>query len=136
MRRSILNMSLLSLLTLAVVGLQGRVIAQDGQNQKPASEQTEAKEKKTGVLPFHGKLKAVDASAKTITVGELTLQITADTKITKGGKTALLEDATIGEDVGGAYRKTEDGKLNITKVRFGPKENASSDKDKEKSKME
>lgn len=133
MRKSILTLGLLSWLTLAVVVPQGRVIAQDNQNQKPASEQTEAKDKKSGTLPFHGKLKAVDNSAKTITVGELTLQITDETKISKAGKTAVLEDAIIGEDVGGAYKKSEDGKLNVTKVRFGPKENKSSSKDMMKS---
>ncbi len=129
MRKSILKLGLLSWLALAVVAPQGRVIAQDNEHQKPASETTEAKDKKSGTLPFHGRLKAVDASAKKITVGELTLQITADTKITKAGKPAVLEDATIGEDVGGAYKKTEDGKLSVTKVRFGPKENKSSSKD-------
>jgi hypothetical protein len=129
MRKSILKLGLLSWLTLAVVAPQGRVMAQDNQNQKPVSEQTEANDKKSGALPFHGRLKAVDHSARTITVGALTLQITADTKMTKAGKPAVLEDATVGEDVGGAYKKTEDGKLNVTKVRFGPKENKSSGKD-------
>ena len=129
MRKSILKLGLLSWLTLAVVVPQGRVMAQDNQNEKPASGQTEAKEKKSGTLPFHGKLKAVDRSAKTIEVGELTLQITPDTKITRAGKPAALEDVTVGEEVGGAYKKNEDGKLNVTKVRFGPKENRSASKD-------
>ena len=43
-------------------------------------------------------------------------------KITmKNGKPAKLEDAKVGEKVGGAYRKGEDGSLNCFSIRFGPK---------------
>ena len=99
--------------------MPGYVQAQD--NQQPAVEKKDSKEKKSGVLPFHGKLKSVDNTAKTIMVGELTLRITSDTKITKEGKPATLEDGVVGEEVGGAYKKTEDGKLNSTVVHFGPR---------------
>ena len=71
--------------------------------------------------PFHGNLKAVDTSAKTLTVGTLTLQITSDTKITKDGKPATLADGVVGEPVSGAYTKTADGKLNAVVVHFGAK---------------
>lgn len=121
MTKSILKYSLLGLMTLAVTGLQGRVQAQD--SQTPPPEKREVKERKAGTLPFHGKLKAVDTTAKTITVGELTIQITSETKITKTGNAATLADGVVGEDVNGAYKKAGDGKLNATKVRFGPKEN-------------
>ncbi len=119
MTKSILKLSLLSLLALSITGLPGRVHAQD--NQNPAVEKKETKEKKPGAVPFHGKLKAVDNTVKTIAVGKLTIQITSETKITKAGKPAVLEDGIVGEEVGGAYQKTEDGKLDATSVRFGPK---------------
>ena len=80
-----------------------------------------AKPKKHDALPFHGKLSAVDATAKTLTVGTLTLQITSDTKITKEGKPAVLSDGVVGEPVSGAYTKTADGKLNALIVHFGAK---------------
>jgi hypothetical protein len=122
MTKSMLKFSLLGLMTLAVAGLQGRVEAQD--TQKPPPEKMEGKEKKPGNVPFHGKLKAVDSTAKTITVGTLTVQITSETRISKTGNTpATLADAVVGEEVGGAYRKTDDGKLNATKVHFGSKDN-------------
>jgi hypothetical protein len=121
-----LTFSLLGLMTLAVAGLQGRVEAQD--HQAPPVEKKEAREKKAGTLPFHGKLKAVDHQAKTIAVGDLTIQITSETKITKAGNPATLTDGVVGEEVNGAYRRTEDGKLNATKLHFGPKEGTSRSK--------
>jgi hypothetical protein len=120
MTKSILKFSLLSLLTLAVAGLQGGVQAQDSQTPPPPKR--EVKGKKAGTIPFHGKLKAVDSTAKTITVGELSIQITSETKITKAGNAATLAEGVVGEEISGAYKKTEDGKLHATKIHFGPKE--------------
>ena len=57
----------------------------------------------------------------TFTVGTLTLQVTSDTLITKDGKSATLADGVVGEQVSGAYKKTDDGKLNATSVHFGAK---------------
>jgi hypothetical protein len=76
---------------------------------------------KSGVLPFHGKLKEANVAGKTISVGVRTFVINSDTLITKDGKTATLADGVVGDEVGGAYKKTEDGKLVITKLRFGAK---------------
>jgi hypothetical protein len=73
------------------------------------------------VIPFRGKLKTVDATAKTITIGTQTIQITSETKITKMGKPATLADGAEGDMVAGAYRKDADGKLNAVSLRFGPK---------------
>jgi hypothetical protein len=91
MTKSILKLSLLSLLAIAVGGLVVQARAQE--TDKPTVEKKESK--KSGVTPFHGKLKAVDTTAKTITVGELTIQITSDTKISKAGKPATLEDGVV-----------------------------------------
>ena len=76
------------------------------------------------IIPFKGKLGAVDLVNKTITLDEKTkrtFQVTSDTKIMKAGKPATLEDAVVGEDVGGRYTKGDDGKLVLKSVRFGAK---------------
>ena len=71
--------------------------------------------------PFHGKISAVDKTAKTITVGERTFQVTATTKIQMAGKPASLEDAKVGDQVGGQYREGEGGRLEVLSLRVGPK---------------
>jgi len=87
---------------------------------KPApSEKGEKKAAKH--LPFHGKVEAVDKNAKTLKVGERTFHVTSTTKITKAGKPAILEDATVGEEVGGSYHEGEEGKLEVLSLRIGPK---------------
>jgi hypothetical protein len=73
------------------------------------------------VLPFHGKIKAVDNSAKTISVGEMTLQVTSESKILKTGKPATFQDAAVGDNVAGSYRKNTDGKMDVISLRIGPK---------------
>lgn len=113
MTKSILKFSLLGLMAIAVAGTPVMLRAQDA----PAA----AAPKKARALPFHGKIEALDATAKTITIGKETIQITSETKITKGGKPATLADAAVGDDTGGAYRKDADGKLNAVSLRIGPK---------------
>jgi hypothetical protein len=71
--------------------------------------------------PFRGKLAAVDKVAKTIKVGESIYQITSQTKISKAGKPATLEDGVVGEPVTGFVKTTDDGKMAATSVRFGGK---------------
>ncbi|HHY86169.1 MAG TPA: hypothetical protein GYA07_11670 [Verrucomicrobia bacterium] len=90
----------------------------------PAAQKSEGSARKPSVTPFHGKLKAVDVEAKTIEVGTRTFKITSETKITKDGRPATLADAVVGENVGGAYRKADDGSLNVTTVNFGKKADA------------
>ena len=53
-------------------------------------------EKKPAAHPFHGKLAAVDQSAKTFTVGKSVYHVNAETKIKKDGVTATLTDGVIG----------------------------------------
>jgi len=118
MKKSILRFSALGLLALAVAGAPIQLSAQT--NEKPAAVKKQPAERKQGTIPFRGKLKAVDKTAKTITVGERTFQITSDTKIFKGDKPALLEDGVAGESVTGGYKKAEDGKLIATRITFSP----------------
>ena len=122
MTKSILKFSLLSLMTLALAGLPGRVGAQDHSGPPVEKEKKEHKEKKPNGMQFHGKLKAVDATAKTITVDELTLQMTSETKIMKGPNPATLADLVVGENVNGAYKKADDGTLQALKVHLGGKQ--------------
>ncbi len=71
--------------------------------------------------PFNGKLAAVDKTARTITVGKRTFQITAETKLRKASQPATLEDAVVGEKCSGYVKPTADGKWMATTVNFGPK---------------
>ena len=119
MTKLMLKTSLLAMLAVAVAGWP--VCASATDTNAPAIEKKEPKTKKSSVLPFHGKLKAVDKTAKTISVGERMFQITSETKISKSDKPAMLEDGVVGEDVSGAYKKGDDGKLTATLVHFGPK---------------
>jgi hypothetical protein len=85
-----------------------------------------AKEPAARSLPFHGKLAAVDAKANTITVGKRVFLLTHETKITRDGASAKLTDAVVGDKVGGAYVKEEDGAMRVTSIRFGEKPDPSS----------
>jgi hypothetical protein len=122
MTNNISKITVLSLLTAALVAMPALSRAEGASTNSPsASDQTPAKPKKHGGLPFHGNLRAVDAKAMTLTVGTLTLQVTSDTTITRDGKSATLADGVVGEQVSGAYKKIGDGKLNATSVHFGTK---------------
>ena len=136
MLKSILRTGALSLLALAIAGLPLQVAAQT--TNKPASTKkstTEKKDttaKKKAAHPFHGKLAAVDKTAKTIKVGESTYYISSETKFNKAGKPATLDDAVVGEEVAGHVKPAEDGRMVATTVRFGPKiEEKSSQKKKD-----
>ena len=119
MKKSILKLAALGLLAAVIAVVPARSFGED----KPADSAETAKPKRD-TFPFRGKVGAVDKGAMTFSIGERTFQITADTKIIKDGKPATLEDAVVGEDVGGVAKKTEDGKLIATSVRFGPKPDA------------
>jgi hypothetical protein len=122
MTKNISKIAVLSLFAAALVAMPALSRAEGTSTNAPASsDQTPAKPKKHGNLPFHGNLSAVDTKAMTLTVGTLTLQVTSDTLITKDGKSATLADGVVGELVSGAYKKTNDGKLNATSVHFGAK---------------
>ena len=82
--------------------------------EKPATKAARA-------LPFHGKVAAVDKDAKVLTVGERKFHAAPTTRIMKAGKPATLTDAVVGDEVGGAYREVESGKLELVSLRIGPK---------------
>ncbi len=104
-------LSLLATLIAAPVSLR----AADTDTNAPA------KPKKHQGLVFRGTVSAIDAKAMTLKVETRTFDVTAETKITKDGKPATLADGVVGEPVGGAYTKTEEGKLIATTIHFGAK---------------
>ena len=82
-------------------------------------------------VPFHGKVDTLDKAAGTLKIGDRTFHVTPATKITKAGKPATFENASVGEEVGGAYQLREGGRLEVTSLRIGPKpakENKEEDK--------
>jgi hypothetical protein len=112
----------LGLLAAALAVAPGQAFGQSTNKSKTAGEKAEgATKKKGGGAPLNGKVAKVDKSAKTITVGETTVQITSETRIMKAGKPATLEDAVVGEEVGIYYVKGDDGKLTARSVRIGPR---------------
>jgi len=74
-----------------------------------------------GPTKFYGAITAVDAKAMTFTIGEQTFSVIGETHMTKDDQPATIADATVGEVARGTYTKASDGKLNVTKVRFGKK---------------
>lgn len=73
----------------------------------------QAADEKPKFRPFNGKIKAVDKTAKTITLeGEKAqvFQIISETKITKDKKPATLDDLAVGDRVGGRAREEAEGK--------------------------
>lgn len=132
MKRTILNITALSVLAAAIVAAPAVTRAQDSTNAPAMSgQETPVKHKKHDTVPFHGKLSAIDTNAMTLTIGERTFEITSETKIIKGGQPAVLADGVVGEMAGGAYKKGADGKLEATIVSFGAK--APGEKKKKKS---
>ncbi len=131
MSKSITKIGIIALLTAAVVAMPLQLTAQ---TNKPASTKKETKARTPTVTPFHGKLASVDKTAKTITIGERTIQITSETKIMNGNKPGTFEDAVVGENVTGGY-KSEDGKMVATKVTFSAKSSTKKSTTKEEKKQ-
>jgi hypothetical protein len=120
MLKSLLKLSHVAVLVTAVVGAPIALLAQDATTNKPA-----AKPIATPHIPFHGKLDAVDNTAKTITVHGHVIQITSETIIKKDGKPAMLADGVVGENVSGSIKRTADGKsFEALSVYFGQKAKA------------
>ena len=113
MKNNLVKIALLGLVTAAFVATPAISRAQDSTNAPAATAP------KKGGLPFHGKLAAVDATAMTLTVGSLTINVTSETKITKDGKKATLADLVVGDTVGGSYKKDDAGKLTAVTIHDG-----------------
>lgn len=122
-------MKKLAVAILAAVLATAVTLPISAQDAKPAdkgkpAEKGDKKPAAPRAQPFRGKIGSVDKAAKTIKVGERTFQVTSDTRIMKAGKPATLEDVAEGEEVGGAYREGDGGKLNLVSLRVGPRPGA------------
>jgi len=115
------QIALFAIIAAALVAAPAVLRAEDKPAAPEAGQSAEHAPKKKGVVPFHGKVAAVDTTAATVTVGKTTVNITSETKITKDGKPATLADITVGEKIGGAYKKDEAGKMNAVSIRIGEK---------------
>jgi hypothetical protein len=134
---TVLRIGAVTLLAAAVAGMPLQLLAQStnkpAAEKKPAAGKAESAPKKKSARPFHGKLAAVDLTAKTIQVGKSTYHITSETKITKAGQPATLADGVVGEPVSGYVEPTEGDKMAARTVRFGAKaEEKSTEKKKKK----
>jgi hypothetical protein len=108
---------------------------------EPAKDKQESKDKKdtkgadeAGPARFYGTISKVDEKAKTFTIDDQTYIVTGETKMTKDDKDAAFKDAVVGEPARGTYTKSSDGKLSVTKVRFGKKSGGKGNKKKDKEK--
>ena len=113
MKKTILKITACTILAAAMVGMPALLRAADSDTNAPAMSDA------SGPTKFYGKVSAVDTTAKTFTVGDQTFSIVAESQMTKDGKAATLADAVVGEPARGSYTKGSDGKLDVTKVRFG-----------------
>ncbi len=132
MKSTIIRIAVLGLLAGAMAGVPTRALAQATTNKPAAAKKESVKgAKKQSTLPFHGVAASVDKNGKVVTVGTLKIEITSETKLSKEGKPAILDDVEAGDQVTGSYRKTEDGKLVGVTINVGPKAPASQGKKKE-----
>ena len=137
MKKNMVRIAVLSLLATALAVAPSLAFAQATNESKvkkdkpAAGAPVEKAAKKQGVIPFRGKIAAVDKTAKTITVGERTFQVTSETKIMKKDKPATLSDAAVGEEIRGSYKKTDNGKLVAQRIWVGPRPEGTEDTKKE-----
>jgi hypothetical protein len=92
-----------------------------GAEKADKAEKPKAERKQSDHIPFHGKIESVNAAAKSFTIGDRTFLVSSETKIVSKGKPETFAVVTAGEDVGGAYRKGDGGKLEVLSLRVGPK---------------
>lgn len=80
---------------------------------------------KRETYPFRGKVASFDTTLRALKLeGKTTsrmVQLTAQTRLTKQGQPAKVEDLKAGEEVGGTLRKTPEGREEAVLIRIGPK---------------
>lgn len=133
MKKLVKQLVIASLAMAVLIGTPATSSAQDKEKGKDKA----AEKKKDGTLPFNGKAVAVDKAAKTIKLsGEKgrTVQVTATTRIVKGGNPATLDDLKEGEEVSGGYKTSADGKMEATVLNIGPRPPAKKKEEKKEEK--
>jgi hypothetical protein len=117
-------MRLSAFLVIATVIISASSLRADESAKPPASNpSSSANPDANGPAKFYGTISAVDASAKTFTIDNQVYTVVGETHMTKAAddSQATMDDAKVGEVARGTYTKGADGKLNVTKVRFGKK---------------
>jgi len=114
MNKRLLKLTLITLVAAAVAVLALSSRADD--TTKPATPADQSSKQK-----FYGPITAVDTNAMTFTIGDQTFVVTSESQLTKNGQPATIADATVGEPARGTYTTADDGKLDVTKARFGKK---------------
>ncbi len=119
-----LRFLLVPLAALAVAPLAAGTSAAD--TPVPAEAAPDAAKKKAAErLPFRGTIKSTDAAAMTVTLGgqqrDRVFHITSESRLTKAGQPAVFGDIKPGEEVGGQYRRRENGEMEILSLRVGPR---------------
>ena len=123
MKLTCLRMSTLFLVMIALCGGFASA-ADEPAKAPPASKPSESTHPDAnGPAKFYGTISAVDANAKTFTIDNEVYTILPESHMTKAAddSQASIDDAKVGEVARGTYTKAADGKLNVTKVRFGKK---------------
>jgi hypothetical protein len=109
-----LKLTFLAVMAVALAAAPGVCRADDSTNAAAA---TPAKKH---VPPIHGKVASVDANAMTFVIGNSTIAVSSETKITKDGQPAVFGDIKEGENASVTYKTKDDsGKVNATAVRIG-----------------
>jgi hypothetical protein len=121
MKRTILTIAVT--IVVAAIGRPTVTRADDNGAKKPPTTNPTTNPDQSGVTKFYGTVSAVDTKAMTFTVDNQTYTVVAETQMTKAADNspATLADAIVGEPARGSFTKSSDGKLNVTKVRFGKK---------------
>jgi len=115
MKIKTLKFTALCAISATLLALPITALAADVDTNTPATTTNDP----AGPMKFYGSITAIDTNVMTITVGDQTFTISAETEMTKDNKKATLADAVTGEPARGTYTKRSDGKLVVTKVRFG-----------------
>jgi hypothetical protein len=125
MKNRLLKITLLTIVTAAIAGFASASRADDSTNAPAAA--TDNKPQK-----FYGQVSAVDTNAMTFTVGDQTFILTGESQVTRNSNPATISDIVVGDPARGSYTQGADGKLDITKVRFGKKAGGKSGTKKKK----
>jgi hypothetical protein len=107
--------------TLLVSGASARA-ADEGKDQSAEASKAEKKPKQ---LPFRGKVSAVDKAGQTVSLKgkekSRTFQLTSESKITKDGNPADIDQINVGESVGGLARENAAGQKEVLTLNVGAK---------------
>ena len=135
MMKSILRIGALSLLAAAIAAAPAQLLAQStntpAADKKTAVAQKDRRPRRKPPIPSMGSWPRWTKSPKPSRWASPSTRSLPQTKITKDGKPATLEDGVVGEPVSGYVKPTDDGKMAATTVHFGAK---AADKSAEKRK--